>query len=64
MSAEYGRALASTNEALIWPLFLVAVEQRNDLGLRSLAVRHLRYINASLGIREAGLLVDTAALSL
>ena len=46
------------------PLYLVSLEELNTRNVRSFAVEQLRRINASMGIRQAGLLANTASICL
>jgi hypothetical protein len=46
--------------SLIRPLYLVALEEINFSSLRFFAIEKLRYIDASMGIRQAGLFAQTA----
>ena len=50
--------------SLIRPLYVVSLEELNPLSVRSFAVEQLRRIDASMGIRQAGLLAETASKSL
>ncbi|KAK5464680.1 hypothetical protein LTS15_001242 [Exophiala xenobiotica] len=47
--------------SLIQPLYVIALETLNTIDLRAFAVRQLRAIDASMGVRQASLLADTAA---
>jgi hypothetical protein len=46
---------------LIGPLYIVSREKLNAHRVRSFAIEQLRRIDASMGIRQAGLLADTAS---
>ena len=50
--------------SLIWPLYIVSLEELNARSVRSFAVEQLRRIDASMGIRQAGLLAETVSTSL
>jgi len=50
--------------ALIRPLYIVSEEKLNAPSVRFWAVKQLRRINVSMGIRQAGLLADTVSQSL
>lgn len=47
--------------SLIWPLYIVCLEELNTRELRSFAVDRLRQIDESMGVRQAGLLADTVS---
>jgi len=47
--------------SLIQPLYVIALEALNPIDLRAFAVQQLRRIDASMGVRQASLLADTAA---
>ena len=46
------------------PLYIVSLEELNTRSVRSFALKQLRHINESTGIRQAGLLADAAWKSL
>jgi hypothetical protein len=50
--------------SLIRPLYVVSLEELNARSVRSFAVEQLRRIDASMGIRQAGLLAETVSKSL
>jgi hypothetical protein len=50
--------------SLIPPLHIVSLEELNARSVRSFAVEQLRRIDASMGIRQAGLLAETVSKSL
>lgn len=50
--------------SLIWPLYVVSQEELNGRSEREWALEHLRRINESMGIRQAGVFADAAAQSL
>ena len=50
--------------SLIQPLYVVSVEELNARSVRLFAVEQLRRIGASMGIRQASLLAETASKSL
>jgi uncharacterized membrane protein len=47
--------------SLIQPLYVVSLEELNARSVRSFAVEQLRRIDASTGIRQAGLLAETVS---
>jgi hypothetical protein len=47
--------------SLIQPLYVVSLEELNARSVRSFAVEQLRRIDASMGIRQAGLLAETVS---
>ena len=47
--------------SLIQPLYVVSLEELNAHSVRSFAVEQLRRIDASMGIRQAGLLAETVS---
>jgi hypothetical protein len=50
--------------SLIRPLYVVSLEELNARSVRSFAVEQLRRIDASMGIRQAGLLAEAVSKSL
>ncbi|OQV01279.1 hypothetical protein CLAIMM_06663 isoform 2 [Cladophialophora immunda] len=46
--------------SLMHSLFLVALEERNELSVISFAVEQLRRISATMGVRQANFMADTA----
>ena len=45
-------------------MYVVSLEELNDRDMRFFAVEQLRRIDASMGIRQAGLLAETVSKSL
>lgn len=45
-------------------MFVVSLEELNERSVRSFAVEQLRRIDASTGVRQAGLLAETVSKSL
>jgi len=50
--------------SLIEPLYIVSMEQVNAHDVRSFAIEQLQHINASMGVRQAGLLASSSLDSL
>jgi hypothetical protein len=50
--------------SLIRPLYVVSLEELNARSVRSFAVEQLHRIDASMGIRQADLMAETASKSL
>jgi hypothetical protein len=50
--------------SFIRPLYVVSLEEQNPRNVRAYAIEQLRHIDASMGIRQAGLLADTVSKQL